>query len=103
MTYGGNVEFDWQSKARGIARLSIRQPVAGWAALDGSEGKRRDPEREELIEPWPYPWAGVLIEIHADGLRATFYAIDVAGSRMFVNKYDEGVRVLKDSGPSLEP
>ena len=103
MAAGDGIDFDWQGKQRHIAAIMVNEPVPAWHALHGSGGQRRDPDRETTINPWPYPWVGVLVEIHPTGFREAFYAIDVGTERMFVNKYDEGVRVLKDSGPTLEP
>jgi hypothetical protein len=34
------MHFDWQAKQRHIAVVDVREPVCGWAALEGSEGKR---------------------------------------------------------------
>ena len=99
---GADLAFDWEPKRTSIARVSVAETVAAWEALEGSDGKKRDPDRETVVQPWPYPWAGVLTECHPDGLRETYVAIDVAGSRKFVNKYDEAVSVLKDSGPALD-
>jgi hypothetical protein len=91
-------QFDWQEAG---GRVSVKAPVLGWRALEGSDGRRRDPAREQMVEPWPYPLRGVLVEVlvtegettGADSPREFFLAIDVAGVRIYELRDDSEIIV----------
>jgi hypothetical protein len=94
--------FDWQEAA---GHVSVKVPVTGWAALEGSGGRRRDPANERTVQPWPYPLRGVLVEFLVDqegvagpdSPREFFVAIDVAGVRTYVLRDDPNVLIHRHS------
>src|SRR5579862_8579801 len=82
--------------------VMVEAGAEAWGAEDDSGGKARNPRDRRPIEPWPYPLAGVLVEIvveqpgqpSAESAREFFFGLNVGGERLFVCRDNDHVRRL---------